>query len=644
MARGGRVVELRGDEALAVFSSARQAVAAAVDLQERLVDETIDDPELPMPVGIGLDAGEAVPLEEGYRGGALNLAARLCGQAGPGEILASRSVTHLARRVEGVRYVDRGKVQLKNLTDPVEWCGSFQRVSIRPSGCGRHCRRPAGASRSRARIADRGSGRPRHRGRRHDRPAPRRCRADDRGGSGRAPQPLGGPRRHRGASVSSRGDSLREPDRSGWPTARADRLIQVDPSTFQVEERIPVGVGPTGVAIAYGLVWVANTDERTVSMVDPQAHQVVQTVVVGNGPAGIVADGDRVWVANSVDATVTEIDATDGSVVDTYPVGERPVALAVADGAVWVANASDGTVSRVVSGDGETQTITVGRGPAAIASAFGSLWVANAEDGTVTTIDPATGSATTERVGEGADRARVRRRRHLGRERWRRHRPQDRPGDHAGHRHLRRWERTPGPDGDRGRTLGRRRGVARRASGRDASARDEAADGDRSPRRRRRLRHGARIDVRRPRDVSASQRCRRSDGRAGSGRVASRADRRRPHVHVHAPRRDPFLGRPRPHAAGRRGDLRAGPGREASTTGTTCPSSSAGPRAHREDPEACDLSEGVVADEEAGTVTFHLVRPAPDFLKILATPHSRSCPPARRSIWRANRSRRPVPT
>ena len=103
-----------------MFSSARQAVAAAVDLQERFVEETIDDPELPLPVGIGLDAGEAVPLEEGYRGGALNLAARLCGQARPGEILASRSVTHLAQRVDGVRYVDRGRVHLKNLTEPVE--------------------------------------------------------------------------------------------------------------------------------------------------------------------------------------------------------------------------------------------------------------------------------------------------------------------------------------------------------------------------------------------------------------------------------------------------------------------------------------------------------------------------------------------
>ena len=88
-ARGGDVIELRGDEALAVFDSARQAIRAAVDLQRRFVDETVADPSLPLAVGIGLDAGEAVPVGDGYRGGALNLAARLCGLAGPAEILAS---------------------------------------------------------------------------------------------------------------------------------------------------------------------------------------------------------------------------------------------------------------------------------------------------------------------------------------------------------------------------------------------------------------------------------------------------------------------------------------------------------------------------------------------------------------------------
>jgi adenylate cyclase len=77
----GRVLELRGDEALVVFGSPRSAIRGAVALQQRFVEETIADPSLPLTVGIGLDAGEAVPVEGGYRGGALNVAARLCSLA-----------------------------------------------------------------------------------------------------------------------------------------------------------------------------------------------------------------------------------------------------------------------------------------------------------------------------------------------------------------------------------------------------------------------------------------------------------------------------------------------------------------------------------------------------------------------------------
>jgi DNA-binding NarL/FixJ family response regulator/class 3 adenylate cyclase len=116
---GGSVVELRGDEALAVFDSARAAIRAAVEVQERLVEATSSDESLPLPTGIGLDAGEAVPVEGGYRGGALNLAARLCAIAGAGEILASHEVVHLAGAMDGVAYEARGSIKVKNLTEPV---------------------------------------------------------------------------------------------------------------------------------------------------------------------------------------------------------------------------------------------------------------------------------------------------------------------------------------------------------------------------------------------------------------------------------------------------------------------------------------------------------------------------------------------
>jgi class 3 adenylate cyclase len=107
------------DEALCVFRSARQALRAAVELQTRFRERLDGQPAFPLGIGVGLDAGEAVPIEGGYRGGALNLAARLCSIAAAGQILASETVTSLARTLEGVRFADPRPVRLKGLEKPV---------------------------------------------------------------------------------------------------------------------------------------------------------------------------------------------------------------------------------------------------------------------------------------------------------------------------------------------------------------------------------------------------------------------------------------------------------------------------------------------------------------------------------------------
>lgn len=122
---GGFLLERRGDEGLVVFVSARDALRAAVALQARF------SKELPLGVGIGLDAGEAVPVGDGYRGGALNLAARLCARASAGEILASEAVIHLAARVDGISYADARTLRLKGYAQPVRV------VDVRPASAAR---------------------------------------------------------------------------------------------------------------------------------------------------------------------------------------------------------------------------------------------------------------------------------------------------------------------------------------------------------------------------------------------------------------------------------------------------------------------------------------------------------------------------
>jgi len=135
---GGVLLELRGDEALAVFMSARNAIRAATELAEAFSEATVDDPALPLGVGFGLDAGEAVPVAGGYRGGALNLAARLCSKASAGEVLASEGVIHLASTIDGVSYEPTEPFEMKGISEPVR----AVRVHPTPAGVTTAPRKP----------------------------------------------------------------------------------------------------------------------------------------------------------------------------------------------------------------------------------------------------------------------------------------------------------------------------------------------------------------------------------------------------------------------------------------------------------------------------------------------------------------------
>ena len=140
-AHDGTVIELRGDEALATFSSPRQALRAAVELHAVLADEaTITD--LPLHVGIGLDIGEAVSVEGGYRGDALNFAARLCGVAAGGETLVSDGMRQVVGEMDGVSIEPVDALVLKGIETPVR----AGRVCAADPAAMRLVARPAGKS------------------------------------------------------------------------------------------------------------------------------------------------------------------------------------------------------------------------------------------------------------------------------------------------------------------------------------------------------------------------------------------------------------------------------------------------------------------------------------------------------------------
>jgi YVTN family beta-propeller protein len=194
-------------------------------------------------------------------------------------------------------------------------------------------------------------------------------------------------------------------DGSVWAVDSTEgSLSRINPVTHAVIQQIPVGSAPAAVATTRdGNVWVANSGDGTVSRINAAAGRVVQTIPVGNLPVAIAGGPSGVWVANQADDTANRIDPATGTVTKTIQVGGRPDGIAAGRDAVWVANAEDGTVTRIDPATGQPSgPVSVGSGPAGIAVTPAAVWVANSLDLTVSKIDPATDRVTaTIGVGDG---------------------------------------------------------------------------------------------------------------------------------------------------------------------------------------------------------------------------------------------------
>ena len=110
---GGTPVEgkVLGDGVMAVFTSARQAIAAAVRCRDL-------GNEAGLPLHVGVHAGDVVREGNNVHGGAVQVASRVQGVAAPGEVLVSATVRDLARTSAGVAFEDRGEHELKGIAEP----------------------------------------------------------------------------------------------------------------------------------------------------------------------------------------------------------------------------------------------------------------------------------------------------------------------------------------------------------------------------------------------------------------------------------------------------------------------------------------------------------------------------------------------
>ena len=115
----GAEIKTEGDAIHAVFPSASGAVLCGLEIVEAAAESNAREPDRPLRIGVGVHAGEAVETAEGYIGRAVNIAARLCAAAQPGEVLVSSTVKGITQASITVGFVPRGRRRLKGIADPI---------------------------------------------------------------------------------------------------------------------------------------------------------------------------------------------------------------------------------------------------------------------------------------------------------------------------------------------------------------------------------------------------------------------------------------------------------------------------------------------------------------------------------------------
>ena len=116
----GRIVDAPGDNILAEFPSAVEAVQCAVEVQRELASHNAElELARRMEFRIGIHVGDVILDDGKIYGDGVNIAARLEALATPGGICISREVHDQIRGKLDIDCEDIGEQQVKNIPRPV---------------------------------------------------------------------------------------------------------------------------------------------------------------------------------------------------------------------------------------------------------------------------------------------------------------------------------------------------------------------------------------------------------------------------------------------------------------------------------------------------------------------------------------------
>ena len=115
----GGEVKTEGDSFYVVFHAPSAALDCAVSILRAADIRNGRDPTAPLQIGVGVHAGETIAYDDQFVGSAVNIASRLAGKAGAGELLISDTLRGLVRTSRSIPMSERGALELKGVTEPI---------------------------------------------------------------------------------------------------------------------------------------------------------------------------------------------------------------------------------------------------------------------------------------------------------------------------------------------------------------------------------------------------------------------------------------------------------------------------------------------------------------------------------------------
>ena len=246
-AHGGHEVDTQGDSFFVAFTSARDALLAAVEGQVALLSH-------PWPEGVeirvrmGLHTGQAVAAGGRYTGLAVHRAARIGAAGHGGQILVSQAAQTLLEDEEEDLHVflrDLGEQRLKDLDRPVrlyQAAGEGLLDSFPPL--------------------------------RHEADLAEVAEAAIRPPPWRRPAVLATASLLLAALVGTAAFLATRDSAGGLGEVRPNHVGVIDPATNEIVSEIQVGIRPGPIAVGGGSVWAGNLQDRTLTRIDPRKRSI----------------------------------------------------------------------------------------------------------------------------------------------------------------------------------------------------------------------------------------------------------------------------------------------------------------------------------------------------------------------------------